>query len=79
MNQTRLESLVESLVQTLVGYVISLAAQLVIYPFYGHTFTFQQNLQIGLCFMVLSLARQYALRRWGNRYIRNIIHTVLRS
>lgn len=79
MNQTRLESLVEALTQTLVGYVVSFIAQLFIYPFFGHTFTVQQNVKIGLCFLVLSFVRQYALRRWGNRYIRRFIHYIVGS
>lgn len=66
MTQTRLQSLIEAWANTLIGYFINLAVQLVVYPFYGATFTFGQNIQIGLVFMVVSIARSYALRRWFN-------------
>jgi hypothetical protein len=66
MTQSRLQSLIEAWANTLIGYFINLAVQLVVYPFYGATFTFGQNIQIGLVFMVVSIARSYALRRWFN-------------
>jgi len=64
--QTRLQSLIEAWANTLIGYVINLLVQLVVYPFYGATFTFGQNIQIGLIFMVVSIARSYILRRGFN-------------
>ncbi len=59
--------------QTAIGYVISLGAQLVIYPAYGHSFTLAQNLQIGVWFLLLSLVRGYILRRWFNARLHNAI------
>lgn len=67
--QTRRGSLIEAWVNTTIGYVINLGVQLVVYPWFGATFTFVQNIQIGLIFMVVSVARSYAIRRWFNRYI----------
>lgn len=64
--QSRLQSFLEAWANTIIGYFINLAVQLVAYPFYGATFTFGQNIQIGLIFMVVSIARSYVLRRAFN-------------
>lgn len=69
MMQSKLGSFVEAMVNTLIGYFISLAVQLIIYPFYGATFTFVQNLQIGVIFMIVSIVRGYIIRRWFNKHI----------
>jgi hypothetical protein len=66
--QSRIQSLIEAWSNTFIGYVINLMVQLVIYPWYGATFTFSQNLQIGLIFMAVSILRSYALRRAFNWY-----------
>lgn len=64
--QSRIQSFIEAWSNTIIGYFINLAVQLVVYPFYGATFTFGQNIQIGLIFMVVSIARSYLLRRAFN-------------
>ena len=69
MNQTKTESLVEALLNTGIGYLFSLALQLIVYPFYGHSFSFAENLKIGVWFLVLSLIRSYVIRRWCNKYL----------
>ena len=58
--------MLEAWSNTIIGYFINLAVQLVVYPFYGATFTFGQNIKIGLIFMVVSIARSYLLRRAFN-------------
>ena len=35
----------------------------------GATFTFSQNIQIGLIFMAVAIARSYVIRRWFNARI----------
>lgn len=67
--QTRLSSFLEALANTLIGYVISLVAQLIVYPLYGASFTFRQNIEIGLIFMAISIIRGYVIRRWFNAKI----------
>jgi len=67
--QTKLSSFYEAMLNTIVGYIISLTAQLFIFPIYGHSFSLWHNVQIGLIFMALSLARSYVLRRFFNAYI----------
>jgi hypothetical protein len=68
VTQSRRHSLAEAMTNTVVGLLVTLGAQLVVYPFYGATFTFSQNAQITLIFTALSIARSYILRRWFNRH-----------
>lgn len=65
--QSKRESITESLANTLFGYYINIAVQLVVYPWYGATFTLSQNIQLGLIFLTVSLVRSYVLRRYFNR------------
>jgi hypothetical protein len=66
MKQSRFQSFIEAWSNTVIGYFINLAVQLVVYPFYGATFSFGQNIQIGLIFMAVSITRSYVLRRFFN-------------
>lgn len=66
MTQTRLGSLIEACVNIFIGYWINFAANLAILPLFGFTPTIKQNLMIGLLFTVVSVARQYVIRRWFN-------------
>lgn len=70
--QSRLQSMIEAWANTIIGYFINLAVQLMVYPIYGATFTFGQNVQIGLIFMVVSIARSYSLRRAFNTLHRRV-------
>ena len=69
MSQSKLGSFVEAVMNTFIGYWISFALQLVVYPAFGAKFSIMQNLWIGLIFMVASLVRSYVIRRWFNTYI----------
>jgi hypothetical protein len=69
MSQSRKHSMLEAWSQTIIGYFINLIVQIIVYPWFGATFTFTQNVLIGLIFMVVSIARGYALRRWWNRKV----------
>lgn len=64
--QTRMMSVIETLVNTVSGIVITLAAATVVYPWFGHSFTFQQNVGITAVFTVLSMIRGYGVRRLFN-------------
>tara|TARA_R110000822_G_scaffold44462_9_gene119257 strand:+ start:1018 stop:1260 length:243 start_codon:yes stop_codon:yes gene_type:complete len=72
--QSKLSSFYEAMLNTIIGYVIAFIAQLIVYPAYGHSFTFGQNIQIGLIFMALSFARSYVIRRWFNAYVTKFAH-----
>ncbi len=66
MTQTRIGSLIEAFVNVLIGFSINFAANLVILPLFGYTPSLWDNLQIGLLYTVVSIARSYIIRRWFN-------------
>ena len=63
MKQSRLMSMVESLANVLVGYVVAVVTQMAVFPLFGLAVTVTENLLIGLIFTVVSIVRNYALRR----------------
>ena len=65
--QTKLQSLIESSINILIGYLVALASQIVIFPFFGIHVPLTDNLLIGFWFTVISLIRSYAVRRYFNR------------
>lgn len=70
--QTRLESLVEAFINCIVGYCVSFAANAIILPMAGIPVTVKQNLLIGAGMTVVSVARQYAIRRWAQVHLRRL-------
>ena len=67
--QTRTESLVEAWVNTLIGWTINFAANLVVLPAFGFPVTVRDALGIGVVFTFISVARSYLVRRWFNARI----------
>ena len=63
MKQSRLMSMVESLANVLVGYVVAVVTQMAVFPLFGLALTVTENLLIGLIFTAVSIVRSYALRR----------------
>jgi len=70
MEQTRAGSLFEACINTAVGFFLSLALSVIVYPMFGHAFTMAQNVGITIIFTVASIARGYVVRRWFNARIR---------
>jgi hypothetical protein len=66
MSQSRLMSFVEAITNVLVGYLVALATQLLVFPLFGVRLSLSENLLIGLVFTVVSIIRSYALRRVFN-------------
>jgi hypothetical protein len=56
-------SLVESVANVLVGYIVAVTTQYLVFPLFGLHATLSQNLMIGLIFTGVSLVRSYLLRR----------------
>ncbi len=69
MTQTRLGSLIEAVINVLIGFWINCAANLVILPLFGWQVTVTQNLALGAIYTGISIARSYAVRRWFNARI----------
>ncbi|WP_442930193.1 DUF7220 family protein [Mycoplasmopsis arginini] len=64
--QTRLESLIEAAINVVLGYMIALGAQLLIFPWFNIHIPMSSNIAIGIIFTLVSLVRSYALRRFFN-------------
>jgi len=65
--QTKFHSAVESVVNILIGYLVALGSQIVIFPLFGIQVGLRDNLLIGAFFTVVSLVRSYVLRRVFNK------------
>jgi hypothetical protein len=59
-------SLIESLMNITIGYVVALASQLAIFPLFDVHVPLSTNLWIGAWFTGISLVRSYIIRRWFN-------------
>lgn len=66
MTQTRLGSLIEAITNTLIGLIISVIANQIIFPLFGFHPSLGQNVLISLIYTFISIARGYCLRRWFN-------------
>lgn len=66
MQQTRAGSMIEAVMNVLIGYGVALISQLVIFPLVGIHVPFETNLEIGAWFTLVSLGRSYVIRRWFN-------------
>jgi hypothetical protein len=65
--QTRYQSMLESISQTVIGLAISFGIQAILYPILNIPVTFQQNIIITSVFFFASLLRQYFIRRFFNK------------
>ena len=63
MKQSKLMSLIESVINIAVGFGISLVAQIVFLPMLGVAISLRQNFLFALIMTVISIARSYLLRR----------------
>lgn len=79
MTQSRLESLLESIANILIGYCIALASQLILFPLYGIHIALTTNLWIGFWFTLVSLVRSYLLRRYFNQRLKKAIHNLAKE
>ncbi len=68
MSQPRLHSILETLANVAIGYVVAIGAQVLIFPWFGIHETLGQNMAIGASFTVVSILRTYALRRMFNAW-----------
>lgn len=64
--QSRTDSVMEALTNTVVGFVVSLGANLLIFPAFGVHTSLASSMGIVAAFTVVSIVRQYVLRRLFN-------------
>ena len=70
MKQTKRQSIIESITQTVIGLVTSFLIQLIIYPILNIPVTFSQNLIITFVFFLASILRGYVIRRFFNNKLK---------
>lgn len=66
--QSRRASLLEAVINILIGYGINMLANFTLFPLFGWHITLEQNLLLGVLYTVISLCRSYFLRRFFNRF-----------
>ena len=59
-------SALEAFCNILVGYLVAVAANLVVLPIFGYAVSLFDGFAIGLIFTLISLVRSYLLRRLFN-------------
>lgn len=67
--QSKFQSLIESFINILIGYVTAILSQLLIFPLFNINLPIQDNLLIGLYFTLISLVRSYTIRRFFNKRV----------
>ena len=76
ITQTKKGSLYEAVINTFIGFFITLALAPIVYPIFGHSFSMQQNLGIAAFFTIVSILRGYVVRRWFNGKIKRMAQTL---
>jgi hypothetical protein len=70
MPQTKKQSFMEANVNTFIGFGISYITLLVVNALYGLELTLFDSLEITLIFTVVSIGRNYVVRRYFNRMMK---------
>lgn len=68
--QSRRMSLIEAVTNVALGYVLAVATQILVLPWFGLHASLGDNLVLGAVFTAISLVRSYALRRFFEVIIR---------
>lgn len=79
MNQTKLESLAEVIINVAIGWVIALLTQLIVFPLFGINVTVGEQLSISVIFTAVSIIRSYVIRRWFNAGIHRLAVNFIRN
>lgn len=79
MNQTRLGSFIEAIINVIIGFAINYTANMLIFPLFGFNITPGANFAMGLIYTVISVARSYCVRRWFNARLQSLAAVVATS
>ena len=63
MAQTRLMSFIEAITNLVVGFIVALLTQMVVFPLFGIEAGAREHVSIACVFTMVSLVRSYTLRR----------------
>ena len=67
MKQSKLESLIESVITVGSGLIVAVIIQLLIFPLYDIEITLFKNIQLATIFTSISIIRIYIIRRYFSR------------
>ena len=67
MSQTKKQSIIEVIANTVVGFIISVGVSVLLFPLMGIPVTFGENIGITLIFTLISLVRSFVMRRIFNK------------
>ena len=62
--QSKRDSFIEAVTNTVAGYIVGLISQIVIFHFFNIPVKLSQNILMGLWFTLVSIVRGYCFRRW---------------
>ena len=65
--QSKKFSFFESISNVIIGYIVALLSQIIIFPFFDIYISLEKNIYIGLWFTGISIFRSYTLRRVFNK------------
>lgn len=67
VGQQKSHSVIESLFNVLIGFGISMVANMIVLPWFGFKVSLSSAFGIGVIFTLISIVRSYLLRRLFNR------------
>ena len=70
VGQSKIESLIESIINTSLGFLVALITQILIYPLFDIEVSFGDQTLLALIFTSVSLVRGYIVRRYFNTYFK---------
>lgn len=65
--QKKSHSLIEAIFNVVIGFLVSMVANLIVLPWFGFKVSVSAAFNIGLIFTIISIVRSYVLRRIFNR------------
>lgn len=68
--QNKSQSLIETLTNVSIGYIISFIANITVLPMFGYDINLTDGFWISMIFTVISVIRGYIVRRWFNMRIK---------
>ena len=72
MQQSKLDSLIEALLSTFIGFVVSFTANLILMPMLGIPVSLSKNFTLTVAFTFVSVARSYLVRRFADKYLSQV-------
>jgi hypothetical protein len=76
VQQTKLSSLIEALVNIVIGFTINYFVNLMVFPLFNMHISALNNFYMGLIYTLISVVRSYALRRWFNAHLHDAASSV---